>query len=50
MPKHKEPELSPAEQFRRFRARAEKLDVDQTGKDLDGAFKKVAPPKRTGSA
>jgi len=50
MPKRKEPELSPAELFKRLRAPAEMLDVDETGKDLDGAFKKVVPQKRTGCA
>ena len=46
MPKRKEPELTPAEQFKRFRETVKKLDVDETGKDLERAFKKVVPPKR----
>jgi hypothetical protein len=50
MPKRKEPELTPAEQFRRFKETVKKLEVDETGKDLEDAFKKVAPPKPTKSA
>lgn len=42
MPKRKEPELTPAEQFKRFKETVKKLEVDETGSDLDRAFKKVA--------
>ena len=35
MPKRQEPELTPAEQFKRFRETVKKLEVDETGKDLD---------------
>jgi hypothetical protein len=45
MPKRKEPELTRAEQFKRFRATAKSLMVDETGKPLEEAFKKVAPAK-----
>ena len=42
MPKRKEPELTPAEQFKRFKETVKKLEVDETGKDLDQAFKRIA--------
>jgi uncharacterized iron-regulated membrane protein len=45
MPKRKEPELTPAEQFKRFREAAKSLMVDETGKPLEEAFKKVSPKK-----
>ena len=35
-----EPKLTPAEQFRRFREAVKKLEVDETGKPLDQAFRK----------
>lgn len=47
MPKRKEPELTPAEQFKRFKETVKKLEVDETGKDLEDAFKKVAKPKKS---
>jgi hypothetical protein len=43
MPKRKEPELKPAEQFKRFRETAKRHGLDETGKELDDAFKKLAP-------
>ena len=47
MPKRKEPELKPAEQFKRFRETAKKLDVDESGKELEEAFRRIAPsPKK----
>ena len=42
MPKRKEPELDPKEQFKRFRETAKELQVDESGKDFDRAFSKVA--------
>jgi hypothetical protein len=42
MPKRKEPELTPAEQFKRFKETVKKLEVDESGKELERAFKKVA--------
>ena len=45
MPKRKEPELTPAEQFKRFKETVKKLEVDESGGDLERAFKKVAAPK-----
>jgi len=47
MPKRKEPELKPAEQFKRFREAAERAELDETGKQAEEAFKKIAPKKRT---
>lgn len=43
MPKRKEPELKPEEQFERFRETARKLGVDETGKEFEKAFKNVSP-------
>jgi hypothetical protein len=45
MPKRKEPELTKEEQFKRFVETARKHGVDESGKDLERAFKKVAPSK-----
>ncbi len=45
MPKRKEPELKPAEQFKRFREAAKKAEVDESGKDLEEAFKKISQKK-----
>ena len=42
MPKRKEPELKPAEQFKRFREAAKRHGLDETGKELEEAFKHVA--------
>ena len=46
MPKRKEPELKPEEQFERFKETARKLEVDETGKVLEREFQKLAPSKR----
>jgi hypothetical protein len=45
MPKRKEPELDPKEQFKRFVETARELEVDESGKEFERAFKKVVPPK-----
>ena len=45
MPKRKEPELKPQEQFKRFIEAAKKHEVDESGKDFEKAFKKAVPPK-----
>jgi hypothetical protein len=45
MPKRKEPPLPPKEQFKRFVETARELDVDETGKEFERAFKKVTAPK-----
>jgi hypothetical protein len=47
MPKRKEPELKPKEQFKRFMETAKKLEVDESGKDFERAFKKAVPSKGT---
>lgn len=45
MPKRKEPELDPKEQFRRFQETAKELGVDESGKVFDKAFIKIAKPQ-----
>lgn len=42
MPKRKEPELKPAEQFKRFREAARRAGVDETGKEAEDAFRALA--------
>ena len=46
MPKRKEPELDPKEQFKRFVETAREHELDESGKDLERAFRKAVPPKR----
>lgn len=41
MPKRKEPELTPAEQVKRFREAAKKAEVTTDEKEFERAFKKV---------
>lgn len=45
MPKRKEPELSPAEQFKRFREAAKKAELTKDEREFERAFKKVVTPK-----
>jgi len=45
MPKKKEPDLAPAEQFKRFREAAKKAGVSDREQDFVRAFKVVAPIK-----
>jgi hypothetical protein len=47
VPKRKKPPLKPKEQFERFVETARALDVDETGKEFERAFKKAVPPKRS---
>ena len=51
MPKRKEPELDPKEQFKRFQETAKELGIDESGKDAEAAFKRLttvsAKAKRT---
>ena len=47
MPKRKEPELDPKEQFKRFVETAREHELEESGKDLEKAFKKVVPPKKS---
>jgi hypothetical protein len=51
MPKRKEPELTPEEQFKRFREAAKKAEVDETGKQAEEAFNNLIsqPSKRASS-
>jgi hypothetical protein len=42
MPKRKEPELTPAEQYKRFREAAKKAGVTKKEEDFERAFKSVA--------
>jgi hypothetical protein len=43
MPKRKEPELSQAEQFKRFREAAKTAGVTEKEEEFERAFEKVAP-------
>ena len=43
MPKKKTPAEKPSDQFKRFVETAREHEVDESGKDLEDAFKKVAP-------
>jgi hypothetical protein len=45
MPKRKEPELTPAEQIKRFREAAKKAEVTKDEKEFERAFKKVVSTK-----
>lgn len=45
MPKRKQPELKPAEQFKRFREAAKRAEVDETGKTAEEAFRKLSTSK-----
>lgn len=45
MPKRKGPEPDPKEQFKEFVKTARKLGLDESGKELEEAFKKMAQPK-----
>ena len=44
MPKRKEPELTPAEQYRRFKEAAKKAGVTKDEEEFERVFKKVVPP------
>lgn len=46
MPKRKEPEPRPEEQFKEFLQTARELGVDEDGRALERVFKKLAPKKR----
>ena len=45
MPKKKEPELDPKEQFKRFIETAHEHGVDESGKEMERAFKKLVPKR-----
>ena len=42
MPKRKEPELTPAEQYKRFKEAAKKAGVSEKEEEFERAFKRVA--------
>lgn len=44
MPKRKEPELTPAEQIKRFREAAKRAEVTKDEKEFERAFEAVAKP------
>jgi hypothetical protein len=46
MPKRKEPPLPPKEQFKRFIETAREHEVDESGKEMERAFKSVASGKK----
>ena len=46
MPKRKEPELDPKEQYERFKKAAKEAGVTDSEKEFERAFKKVAPTKK----
>lgn len=46
MPKRKEPELDPKEQFKRFVETAKEHGVDESGKTLSDAFSRALRPGR----
>lgn len=46
MPKRKGPEPKPEEQFKEFVKTARELGVDDSGKDLEEVFKRLAHQKR----
>jgi protein-arginine kinase activator protein McsA len=47
MPKRKEPELTPAEQYKRFKEAAKKAGVTKDEEEFERAFEGVARPKRS---
>lgn len=46
MPKRKEPELTPEEQFKRFVKTAKEHEVDESGEEFEKAFKKIVTPQK----
>jgi hypothetical protein len=45
MPKRKTPELTPAEQYERFKEAAKKAGVTKSEEEFERAFKEVSKPK-----
>jgi hypothetical protein len=45
MPKRKEPELDPKEQFKRFKEAAKEAGVTESERFFEDAFKKIAPAR-----
>jgi hypothetical protein len=48
MPKRKEPELTPAEQYKRFKEAAKKAGVTDKEEDFERAFERVVEGSRPG--
>jgi hypothetical protein len=46
MPKRKEPELTPAEQYKRFKEAAKKAGVTDDEQEFERRFKRVATPRK----
>lgn len=46
MPKRKQPELDPKEQYKRFKEAAKKAGVTKSEEEFERAFKRVVPAKR----
>ena len=46
MPKRKEPQLPPKEQFKKFVESVRKHEMDETGEEFERAFKRVAQKPR----
>jgi hypothetical protein len=46
VPKRREPELTPAKQYKRFKEAAKKAGVTDKEEEFERAFKKIVPPKR----
>lgn len=47
MPKRKEPELDPKEQFKRFQETAKEHGVDESGKEPERAFSRLTKTPRS---
>lgn len=45
MPKKKEPDLTPEEQFRRFKEAAKEHEIEKRLPEIEQAFDKLAKPK-----
>jgi hypothetical protein len=50
MPKKKEPEIAPAEQFKRFREAAKRAGVTEKEEEFERAFEKIIAPKAKGKS
>ncbi len=46
MPKRKEPELDPKEQYQRFKAAAKEAGVTEDEGEYERAFKRIASPQK----
>ena len=49
MPKRKEPELTPEEQFKRFSEAAKKAELTKDEGEFESSFKKVVKPQKVTS-